>query len=301
MAQQQAIETGRLPASTSVGEVNLTVKDLARSLAFYRDILGYTVDETSDGMVRLTDGSGHVSFVLREHPDAQPKPRRTSGLFHAAILLPARPGLARMVQQLVARDWPIGGASDHGVSEALYLDDPDGNGLEIYVDRSKETWPRNGGQVAMMTEPLNFDSLFGELNASEPEWMGIPDGTTIGHIHLQVSNLEDSARFYTDVLGFETMQDTYPGALFVAAGGYHHHIGMNVWAGRGVQPPPEGTAGLTRFTIDVPGRPSWDALLQRLSGAGKAIERTDEAVVIVSDPDGIKILLRSVPSSFASA
>lgn len=292
MAQQQAIDTGRLPASTSVGEVSLTVKDLGRSLAFYRDTLGYTADETSDGLVQLTAGSGHAGFVLRERPDAQPKPRRTSGLFHAAILLPARPDLARMVQQLGARNWPIGGASDHGVSEALYLDDPDGNGLEIYTDRPRETWPRKGGQVAMMTEPLNFDSLFGELNGSEPEWTGIPDGTTIGHIHLQVSNLEDSARFYTDVLGFETMQDTYPGALFVAAGGYHHHIGMNVWAGRGVPPSPPSTAGLTRFTIDVPDRGSWDALLHRLAGADEPVERYGETVAFVADPNGIEIMLR---------
>jgi catechol 2,3-dioxygenase len=270
----------------------LKVADLGRSLAFYQDILGYTAHEISAGSVWLSAGSEPADFILHEHPDAQPKPRRTSGLFHAAILLPTIRDLARVVKQLVAKGWPIGGASDHGVSEALYLDDPDGNGLEIYVDRPRDAWSWNGDQVAMVTEPLDFDSLFGELNDSEPEWTGIPDETTIGHIHLQISNLEDSARFYTDVLGFQTMQSSYPGALFVAAGGYHHHIGMNVWAGRGVLPPPEGTAGLMRFTIDVPERQAWDDLLYRLAGADEPVERVDETVAVIADPDGIEILLR---------
>ncbi len=293
MAQEQTTTTRRLPASADVGEVNLTVRDLAQALGFYRDILGYTATETPEGTVQLTDATGDVNFVLHEHPGAGPKPRRTSGLFHAAILLPTRRDLARIVQQLLASGWPIGGASDHGVSEALYLDDPDGIGLEIYVDRPRENWPRAGERVAMVTEQLNFDSLFGELSANEPEWTAIPAGTTIGHIHLQVSDLERSARFYTDVLGFETMQDSYPGALFVAAGGYHHHIGMNVWAGRGVPPPPAGTSGLRRFTINVPEREGWQQLMSRLDEAGIQVERREDGTALVSDPDGIQILLRN--------
>ncbi|CAN5502062.1 catechol 2,3-dioxygenase [soil metagenome] len=295
MAQEQTTDTMvRLPASTRVGGVALTVADLGRSLAFYQDVLGYTTHKVSSDSVWLSAGSEHADFILHERPGAMPKPRRTSGLFHAAILLPSRRDLARIVQQLAAQGWPIGGASDHGVSEALYLDDPDGNGLEIYTDRPRESWPRSGEQVAMTTEPLDFDSLMGELGETEPGWMGIPDGTTIGHIHLQVSNLEDSARFYTDILGFETMQDTYPDALFVAAGGYHHHIGMNVWAGPGVPPQPENSAGLTRFTVEVPDRPSWDQLLYRLAGADEPIERLNETAAVVADPNGIEIMLRGV-------
>lgn len=292
MAQEQRTATTQhLPAATSVGEVRLTVADLKRALVFYRDILGYEVSRLDDRSVVLTAGQGEIDFILTERPGATPKPRRTSGLFHAAILLPERRDLARVVHRLANSGWEIGGASDHGVSEALYLDDPDGNGLEIYVDRPRESWPRNGEQVAMVTERLNFDRLFAELGGEEPSWDHIPAGTRIGHVHLQVGDIERSEAFYVDVLGFDIMQDTYPGALFIAAGGYHHHIGMNSWAGHDVPQPPEDSAGLTRFTIAVPDGPGWSELITRLEDAGVPYDPEGDNAVVVRDPDGIEVQL----------
>lgn len=277
-----------------VGEVRLKVADLERALVFYRDIFGYQATETGERSVALSAGQGHIDFVLEEHTDATPKPWRTSGLFHAAILLPERRDLARVVHRLSSNGWEIGGASDHGVSEALYLNDPGGNGLEIYVDRPREIWPRKDQQVAMMTERLNFDSLFAELGDEEPSWDGIPAGTRIGHIHLQVGDIERSRAFYVDVLGFDVTQDTYPGALFVAAGGYHHHVGMNSWAGHGVPAAPEDSAGLKRFTVAVPDGTGWSDLMARLQDANVPQDAGRGGAVVVRDPDGIEIELKRV-------
>lgn len=295
MAQEQQATTDRkLPAKTSVGEVRLKVSDLDRALAFYHDILGYQGTEAGERSVALSSSAGEVDFYLTEQPLVTPKPRRTSGLFHAAILLPSRPDLARVVYRLSTKSWNIGGASDHGVSEALYLDDPDGNGLEIYVDRPRDAWRHNGSQVVMVTEQLNFESLMAELTDHDASWDRIPEGTRIGHLHLQVGDLERSRQFYVDILGFDVMQDSYPGALFVAAGGYHHHIGMNTWGGRDVPRQPEDSAGLTRFTVSVPGDAGWQAALARLEAAGVPTVELDNDTVIVSDPDNIEVQLSRV-------
>jgi catechol 2,3-dioxygenase len=294
MVQDQQQQTRpRLPDATSVGNVHLAVSDLTESLAFYRDILGYHVAEIGDGVVELSAGAAGVSFVLHELPGATPNLWRTTGLFHAAILLPERRDLALIVQQLAAHGWDIGGASDHGVSEALYLNDPDGNGLEIYVDRPRSEWPVDGNQVRMVTERLDFESLFAELAGEQADWTGMPAGTRIGHIHLQVSDLEAARHFYVDQLGFSVMQDTFPGALFVAAGGYHHHIGLNVWAGKGVPRPPENAIGLKRFTVYVPDATSIEALADRLTRANVPILHQTEHEIVVSDQDGIRVQVRS--------
>lgn len=282
-----------LPDAVSVGNVHLVVSDLTESLAFYRDILNYSVTETGDGVVELSAGTARANFVLHELPGAVPNLWRTTGLFHAAILLPERRDLALIVQQLATHGWDIGGASDHGVSEALYLSDPDDNGLEIYVDRPRSEWPVDGNQVRMVTERLDFESLFAELGGEQADWAGMPTGTRIGHIHLQVSDLEAARHFYVDLLGFSVMQDTYPGALFVAAGGYHHHIGLNVWAGRGVPRPPENAVGLKRFTVYVPDSTSIEALADRLTRANVPIFHQTEHEIVVSDQDGIKVQVRS--------
>jgi catechol 2,3-dioxygenase len=282
-----------LPDAVSVGNVHLVVSDLAESLAFYRDILGYTVAGMGEGVVGLSATGSAPDFVLHEMPGASPNRWRTTGMFHAAILLPERRDLALIVQQLASHGWDIGGASDHGVSEALYLNDPDDNGLEIYVDRPRSEWPVAGNQVRMVTERLDFESLFAELNGHQAEWSGIPAGTRIGHIHLKVSDLEAARRFYVELIGFSVMQDTYPGALFVAAGGYHHHIGLNVWAGRGVPRPAADSVGLKRFTVYVPDAATIGTLAERLNLANAPILHQAGNEIVVSDQDGIEVQICS--------
>lgn len=293
MAHEQSATTiHRLPAATTVGEVHLKVARLQEALVFYRDILGYSATNLGDDIVALSAGGGEPHFVLHELAAPEPVSRRTSGLYHAAILLPERRDLALVIQRLVNSGWDIGGASDHGVSEALYLDDFDGNGIEIYVDRPREQWPVAGGQVKMVTERLNFDSLFAEVAGGNQEWQGMPSGATIGHIHLQVSDLDASRRFYVDQLGFEVLQVTYPGALFVAAGGYHHHLGMNTWAGRGVPRPPENAVGLKRFAVNLPDRASLEQLAGKLRQPGADVPEAGGNGILVRDPDGIEVAIR---------
>lgn len=239
----------RLPADAHIGEVALTVANLDRSLRFYTDTLGFAVADVTPRTAALAAATGQPSLVrLTEEPAARPRSRRSSGLFHFAVLVPDRPALGRSLRRLAERRWPITGASDHLVSEALYLDDPDGLGIELYRDRPRQTWTEDGGEVLMATEPLDLDALAREPGAEIP-WSGLAAGTTIGHVHLHVPDLDAAEALYCGEIGFEPRLRRYPGALFVAAGGYHHHLGLNVWAGRGAPPPNSGTVGLDAFTI----------------------------------------------------
>ena len=234
-----------LPADAHIGQVSITVRDLQRSLSFYRDILG--LDELSPG--RLGPLGGRVLIELHERRDAVAKPRRSSGLYHFAILVPSRAALARSLRRLAETRWPISGAADHLVSEALYLDDPDGLGIEIYRDRPRDSWRVASGELAMATDPLDLQALAEEPGA-EITWNGLDSGTTMGHVHLHVPHLDTAESFYCDRIGFEPVVRRYPGALFVSAGGYHHHLGLNTWVGVGAPPPPENAVGLRAFTIE---------------------------------------------------
>ena len=234
-----------LPADAHIGQVSLTVRDLQRSLLFYRDILGF--EEVAPG--RLAPPGGRVLIELDERTDAIAKPRRSAGLFHFAILVPSRAALGRSLRRLVEKRWPISGAADHLVSEALYLDDPDGLGIEIYRDRPRDAWHAPDGELAMATDPLDLESLRDEPGAGSP-WSGLESATIMGHVHLHVPHLDTAEAFYCDRIGFEPMVRRYPGALFVAAGGYHHHLGLNTWVGVGAPPPPENAVGLRSFTIE---------------------------------------------------
>lgn len=263
----------RLPDDTTLGWVKLRVSDLARSLQFYRDVLGYQVDARGERTVRLRpEGACPAHFVLEELPGAQRPPRRATGLYHAAILLPHRRELARVIRHLAAVGWSIGGVADHGVSEAIYLDDAEGNGLEIYADRPRSAWPERSGQVAMYTDPLDIPDLLRELDADPRPWTAMPREARIGHVHLQVSDLDRAEEFYCGVLGFEVTQRSYPGALFVSAGGYHHHLGLNIWNSRRAGPPPENATGLLAFAIVIPERSAWEAAVERVRAAGLAVE-----------------------------
>ena len=268
---------------TDLGPVLLTIADLERSLEFYVEVLGFQVYRREEASAYLGAG-GENLLVLKEDPGAKPRPRNTTGLYHYAILLPDRAALARSLRQLVDKDYPLWGASDHLVSEALYLDDPDGNGIEIYRDRPRGEWRWSEGMVEMDTRRLDLGALLREPG-SEGAWEGLPTGTSIGHVHLHVRDLQEAERFYHGTLGFDIVTRYGDQALFVSAGGYHHHVGLNTWAGAGAAPPPEGSAGLRYFTVRVPEVSELDRLTRRLREDGVVFEENPGSVSL-RDPSG---------------
>jgi catechol 2,3-dioxygenase len=239
-----------LPPDTRIASVTLAVADLNRSLSFYRDLLGASVHEAGQGWAALGTTAGAPWLYLHEQPEAIPRPRRTSGLFHVALLVPTRAALGQVLYRLASSGWPVDGAADHLVSEAMYLRDPDGLGLEIYRDRARAEWQWQGSEVQMATDPLDIDGVLSSPGA-DASWSGLPEGTAVGHVHLQVPDLATAEHFYCDVIGFTPMLRGYAGALFVAAGGYHHHVGLNVWAGIGAPPPPGAAVGLRQVELEA--------------------------------------------------
>ena len=236
-----------LPASTHMGAVELTVSDLERSLGYYRDSIGLELLSSEGGEASLGAGGTELLHLVEE-PGARPADGYT-GLFHFALLVPERADLAHWLAHAARDGVQLTGASDHFVSEALYLRDPDHHGIEIYWDRPRALWE---GQVSRMgTWPLDLDGLLAETPGAPFE--GLAPGTTMGHVHLRVANVDDTVRFYRDVLGLDLMTQLGPQAAFLSAGGYHHHLGANTWESAGAPPAPAGTASLRRFTIVVPG------------------------------------------------
>jgi len=277
-----------IPADTRMGAVHLTVGDLERSLTYYRDSIGLSV-LARDG-ARATLGAGNTRLLeLVEEPGAQPAPGRT-GLFHFALLLPDRRSLARWLAHAVRERVRLSGASDHFVSEAIYLSDPDKHGIEIYHDRPRERWE---GKVAerMGTDPLDLNGLLAELDEPESEpFERQPEGTTMGHVHLQVSHIAPSVEFYRDVLGFGLMAEYAGQAVFLSAGGYHHHVGANTWRSGGALPPLPGSAALRRFEIVLPDAAERDALAGRIATDGVDVE-DDPAGPLARDPSGNALVL----------
>ena len=274
-----------------MGVVRLTVSDLDRSRAFYERALGLRTVEREDGTIAFGASTGKPLVELRADTSAPPLDRRATGLYHLAILVPSRLDLAHALVRLAEAHWPLDGASDHLVSEALYLSDPDGNGIEIYRDRPREEWRRENGQLAMSTLPLDIDGILGELSGDSERQSVAPSGTRIGHVHLQVSDLTEAERFYSGVLGFDVMVRGYPGALFVSAGGYHHHLGLNTWHSLGAAPPAPRAVGLRGFEIELPNSEELGRLLERVRAAG--IEIHDESGgALIRDPSGNGIVLR---------
>jgi catechol 2,3-dioxygenase len=234
-----------------LGAVHLTVADLDRSVTFNEDALGLRVHRREDPVAALGAG-GEDLVLLHEEPGARPAGRH-AGLYHYALLFPSREELARAVQRLIATGTAISGASDHGVSEAIYLDDPDGNGIELYADRPRAAWPpaAPGERVGMFTRALDLRGLLETVAGDEPV-RHAGAGLRVGHMHLHVGDLDAARAFYVDTLGFEVMA-SMPSAIFLAVGGYHHHLGANTWRGEGVGPAPPGTVGLREWTIVLPG------------------------------------------------
>jgi catechol 2,3-dioxygenase len=264
-----------------MGTVHLSVSDLERSVAFWREEVGLEVLEQGAGRASLGSG-GEELLVLVEEPGARPADG-FAGLFHVALLVPERPALAAWLAHAGRERIPLQGLSDHFVSEAIYLGDPDGHGIEIYADRPRETWE---GQVERLTTlPLDVGDLLGELDDPETApFDGLPAGTRVGHVHLRVADVPQSIGFYRDTLGFDLMATYGNQAAFLAAGGYHHHVGANTWQSLGAPPAPEGTARLLQATIVLP-EPARDELAGRLE-----TEDTPDGPV-VRDPSGNRLLL----------
>ncbi len=271
--------------SVALGDLTLRVAELAQAQAFYQDVLGFACLQCDAGAARLAPpGAREALLVLQAAPDAPARPRGTAGLFHVALLYPDRHALGRVLRRLLDLGVPIGSA-DHGVSEAVYLSDPEGNGIELYADRPPEAWPpKADDQVTMFTEALNLNDLLALAQTPGPL---LPEATRIGHVHLSVASLVDAERFYGDALGFAVTQRSYPGALFLARDGYHHHLGANIWRSRHAAVP--GTLGLEEFTI----RLSHDALgpvVTRLSDAGWLLEHHGPNA-LAQGPDGLRVRL----------
>lgn len=282
----------RIDPETAMGAVRLTVSDLDHAREFYEQAIGLSSSEQHDGTVSLGVAGGPPLVELRGDRSARRLDRHATGLFHLAILVPTRVDLAFALARVANTGWSLDGASDHLVSEALYLSDPDGNGIEIYRDRPREQWREVDGQLAMSTLPLDLQSVLDELEDAAALQPLAPSGTRMGHVHLQVSDLGEAEEFYSGLLGFDVMVRGYPGALFVSAGRYHHHLGLNTWHSRGANPPPPGAIGLRSYEITLPNREELDRVLARVQAAG--IELGEEAgAPLIHDPSGNAILLRT--------
>jgi catechol 2,3-dioxygenase len=262
----------RLPATLRLGPVRLRVASLDRSVPWYESALGLRLHRRDGDEAELGDGAETV-VLLHEDPQARPAGRH-AGLYHYALLYPSREELAWAARRLALARTPIQGMSDHGTHEAIYLPDPDGNGIELAADRARDRWPDLREELARGgPRPLDIDSLLAAVPEDAPP-AHVADGLRVGHLHLHVGDIDEALAFYRDALGFAE-QMNMGSAAFLSAGGYHHHLGVNVWRGVGVGPPPEQTAGLERWTIELPGEDDVAAARSRLAAAG--IEAEDVA------------------------
>jgi catechol 2,3-dioxygenase len=269
-----------------VAAVELAVSDLQRSADFYERVLGLPLIERDGRTVKLGTDPAHPALVLRALDSPAAIPPRSSGLYHVAWLHPSRAALADTVRRIAGARRRLDGASDHGVSEALYLSDPDGLGIEIYVDRPREQWqrPADGHGVTMYTAPLDVDDLLAQ--GGEQPTVSMARGTGIGHVHLKVADVPRTSAFYRDALGFEE-QAQIPSAAFLSAGGYHHHVGLNSWESRGGQPTPPNAPGLRSVDFQLSDADHLNALERNVadSGLAQGLEREPDGGLSLSDPD----------------
>jgi len=284
-----------LPAGLRLGPVHLAVTDLARSAAWYATALGLHEHRRDAGVAELGDGAV-TSVVLVEAPGAR-RAGRHAGLFHVALLFPSRQELARAAVRLAATRTPVQGASDHGTHEAIYLADPDGNGLELAADRPRERWPDPAEEFAHGPQPLDVEDLLATVAGEQPA-PRVGPGLRIGHVHLTVGDVAEGLRFYRDVLGFEA-RAVLDSAAFVSAGGYHHHLAFNVWRGRGVGPAPADAVGLRVWTVELPGAGDVAAVRARLEAAGVAVQDAERGLV-VHDPWGIPLRVTAADGAEAT-
>ncbi len=271
-----------------VGQVNLKVQNIERSLKFYKEVIGFKVLDQTEKTADLTADGKTVLLSIEQPDNVVQMQGKTTGLYHFALLLPSRSDLARIVQHFAHLGQRIG-SSDHLVSEALYLSDPDGNGIEIYRDRDPSDWVWNKGEVEMAVDPLNFSDLLSGADQNKA-WEGLPTETVMGHIHLHVSELHRAEEFYVKGLGFEIVNRFGAQAMFISTGKYHHHIGLNTWNGVGAPRPAENSAGLKSFTLMYPNAAAREQVIANLKNIGASVTEENGAFA-TADPSGNRILL----------
>ena len=291
----------KLPATTTLGTVTLRVSDLDRAITFYRDLLGFRVSSRSAASASLGFPPGRPLLELKEHRSTGPARGEAPGLYHVALLVPSRPELARVLLRLREHNWPLQGLSDHGVSEAIYLPDPDGIGLEIYADRPVSEWGGRG-EPLMVTRPLDTADLLNSIRDAAREGDTLPPSTVIGHIHLHSAGLRSAEAFYTEALGMDVMMRIPGSVSFMAAGNYHHHVAVNSWGRRSATG--ESRAGLEGFELLISADAA-DSLIAHLRARGIRAEESGKAAGApasgagwtVRDADGIPIYIRGVRES----
>ena len=281
--------------ATIIGHVELRITDLEISLTFYQKLLGLRLIQAEDDKAFLSaSGSFPAQIILSLLPNAIEKPYRTTGLYHIAIRVPNRRELALILKRLLDHNISLLGLSDHNVSEAIYLSDPDDNGIEIYCDRPASLWSYNDSEINMNTKHLSPKDLFKELD-NNSLWNGISPETVIGHIHLQVADLELSERFYHDIIGLKVTQRQYPGSLFFANENYHHHVACNIWSSKNASPPPAGTVGLEEFSIILKNQEALKAVIIKAKAGGfitlDDINIENITSIRIKDPSNTNILL----------
>ena len=268
------------------GEVHLNVLDLDRSIRFYKEIIGFKIlKEESNKAVLTVDGKTPL-LIIEQPKNVTPKEPQRTGLYHYALLLPERADLGMIIKHFVKNKIAIG-ASDHKVSEALYLSDPDGNGIEIYTDRDPSEWGWENGEVTMSTDPLDGESVV--ASSEGKQWDGLPEGTVMGHVHLHVAHLPETETFY-NALGFEVVTN-YPQALFMSNGKYHHHIGLNTWSGEGAAQPSVASVGLQWYTLLYPDEVVLTEAIAKIKELGATVESLADGY-LAKDPSGNRIVLR---------
>lgn len=279
IGNREAATGATLPADLRLGAVHLTVADVDRSVAWHQRALGLVVHRREAAQVELGDGSESL-VVLHEDAGARPAAGDHAGLYHYALLYPTREELARAVLRLAVTQTPIEGASDHGTHEAIYLSDADGNGIELAADRPREQWPPGFG-YGHGPAPLDFPALLAPVAGEQPG-SHVSEGLRVGHVHLHIGDIEQGLAFYRDILGFEE-QANLGSAAFVSVGGYHHHLGINVWRGRGVGPAPAHTVGLRHWTVQLPSASEVARVRERANAAGARTDLVEDGF-LMRDP-----------------
>jgi catechol 2,3-dioxygenase len=271
-----------------IGAVGVVARDLDLLTRYYQGLLGLALIERSDGVVRL--GAGGVTLMELQHrPDAKPDDPATAGLYHTAFLMPTRTDHARWILHIARNRIPITGASDHGVSEAFYLDDPEGNGIEVYNDRPQERWQRENGLVVMQTKPLDIEAIVREVDPATAAYPEAPEGLRIGHIHLRVGDVTKAEEFYRGAIGLDLTRRR-GGATFMSSGGYHHHVGANVWHSDGAGRRERDRAGLAWFSLEAANEAAFTAASDRVKAASAPLETTANGPE-TADPWGTRIRL----------
>ncbi|MBT2756860.1 VOC family protein [Mesobacillus foraminis] len=274
--------------NTFVNHVHLKVEDLSRSLEFYQDLMGFQILNQSEKKAVLT-ANGITPLLTIEQPEnIIPKQKRTTGLYHYALLLPTRKDLGKLLVQLIEAKYPLQGASYHGTHDALYFQDPDGNGIEVAADTDPATWRNKTGEFDFSKNgPMDVESVITAANGER--WNGIPKGTIIGHIHLHVSDLEKTKEFYRDGLGFQVTID-FPEGVFFSTGGYHHHIGTNIWHGKNAPKPELNNVGMLFYTLVTPNEETRKSMVEKLVDMGYRVTE-EKGEFFTEDPSGNQIHL----------